>query len=260
MRDTDADSSRQAELYDQLNPGLPGDVDFYLALARECAPPVLELGCGTGRVTTPLARAGIGVIGLDRSAPMLKVAIRKSAGVDGLSWVQGDMRAIPIGARFGLVLIPYRAFLHLMTTEDQQRTLASIYEHLSPGGRLAFNIFNPSITAIAAWMGELSGSQRFLMDYRDPSTRRVHTVWQSQRYRQAEQRVEDLHIDEERDQANRVLSKTYRENKLRYVFRYEMEHLLRQAGFDIEALYGWFDRSPFGDQSTEMVWVARRPA
>jgi ubiquinone/menaquinone biosynthesis C-methylase UbiE len=252
-------SDDQAERYDLLNPGLAGDVEFYCSLAKEATPPVLELGCGTGRVTIPIAQSAVPVVGLDCSAAMLKVARRKAERVEGVRWELGDMREIPLSERFGLIVIPYRAFLHLLTTDDQQRALASILEHLLPGGRLALNIFNPSIATMAAWMSELAGAQRHLLDYREPLTNRAHTLWQSVRYRQSEQRLDELRIDEERDRANRVLSKTYRELKLRYIYRFEMEHLLRLAGFEIEALYGWFDRRPFDERSTEMVWIARRP-
>lgn len=248
----------QADLYDHLYPGLPGDVEFYLGLAQEATPPVLELGCGTGRVTLPIARAGVPIVGLDAAAPMLRVARHKAEGVPGIRWHEGDMRDFELEERFGLIFIPYRSFLHLLTTEDQRAALATIRRHLQPGGRLALNIFNPAITTIAAWMGELSGAQRHLLDYRDTASHKRHTVWQSRRYRQSEQRLDDLRIDEELDRANRVLSKTYRTLKLRYIFRYEMEHLLRLSGFEIEALYGWFDRRPFDERSTEMVWVARR--
>lgn len=259
IRDGASEYYEQAELYDQLNPGLPGDVEFYLGLARSATPPVLELGCGTGRVTIPIARAGVPIVGLDAAAPMIAIAQHKAEGVRDVRWIEGDMRCFALDERFGLVFIPYRSFLHLLTTEDQLQALATIHKHLQPGGRLALNIFNPSITTIAAWMGELSGAQRHLLEYRDPASQRRHTVWQSRRYRQSEQRLDELRVYEELDRGSRVLSKTYRTLKLRYIFRYEMEHLLRLAGFDIEALYGSFDRRPFEERSTEMIWVARRP-
>jgi len=142
---------------------------------------------------------------------------------------------------------------------SHEAALPAALEMLHPGGRLALNIFNPSITSIAAWMGELSGGQRHLTDYRDPASGRGYTVWQSRRYRQAEQRLDELRIYEEIDRGRHVLSKTYRTLRVRYFFGFEMEHLLRLAGFEVEALYGWFDRRPFDERSTEMVWIARRP-
>jgi ubiquinone/menaquinone biosynthesis C-methylase UbiE len=259
IRDGASEYYEQAELYDQLYPGLPGDVEFYLALAQAATPPVLELACGTGRVTLPIARAGVPILGLDAARPMLEIAERKAEGLKGIRWIQGDMRDYALDERFGLIFIPYRSFLHLLTTEEQLQALATAYRHLLPGGRLALNIFNPSIATIAAWMGELSGAQRHLLDYRDPASQRRHTVWQSRRYRQSEQRLDELRVYEELDRGSQVLSKTYRSFKLRYIFRYEMEHLLHLAGFEIEALYGSFDRRPFDERSTEMIWVARRP-
>jgi SAM-dependent methyltransferase len=134
-----------AERYDLLEPGLPGDAAFYMSLARACAPPVLELGCGTGRVALEIAAAGIPTVGLDRSPGMLRVAARKAAGREPAAWVVGDMRAFGFRRPFGLICIPHRGFLHALTRADQEAVLRCCVHHLRPGGRLALNVANPPL-------------------------------------------------------------------------------------------------------------------
>ncbi len=245
--------------YDARALGVPGDVEFFRSLAweaHEAGRPVLELACGTGRVSIPIARDGVRVVGLDRSAAMLARAREKSAGIDTVHWVEGDMRAFDLAERFGLVFIPFRSFQHLFTVRDRLDCLRSIHRHLVPGGRLAVNVFNPDIIAIGQWLTVRKGSLERQRDpYAAPSGRTTF-AWESRRYHTAAQEVESDIIDEELSDDGAVISRVYRDLKLRYVFRYEMEHLLARAGFAVEALYGDHFRAPFEDTSREMVWVA----
>jgi ubiquinone/menaquinone biosynthesis C-methylase UbiE len=123
------------------------DVPFYLELAQQAANEghaVLELGCGTGRVTLPIARRGIEIVGLDNAPPMLAIARRKATKESlDLTWVEADMNGFQLNCSFGLIIIPYRSFLHLLTDADQASCLAAIRSHLVPGGRLALNFFAP---------------------------------------------------------------------------------------------------------------------
>jgi SAM-dependent methyltransferase len=143
---------RNAEAYDGdmgRSADAMQDVPFYLELARKAAEqgePVLELGCGTGRVTVPIAQAGVEIVGLDNAPAMLDVARRKAeaAGID-IRWITDDMANFRLEQRFGLVIIPYRSFLHLLTEADQLACLSRVYEHLRPGGRFALNFFVPPI-------------------------------------------------------------------------------------------------------------------
>ncbi len=127
------------------------DVQFYLRLARETAEKdqsVLELGCVTGRVTIPIAQAGIEVVGLDNAPPMLDVARRKAAAVDvQVRWITADMTSFCLDQRFGLVIIPFRSFLHLLTEADQIACLSRVYEHLLPRGRFALNFFSQALAS-----------------------------------------------------------------------------------------------------------------
>ena len=252
-----------AAVYDARVVAPPGDVDFYAGLAAKShadGHPVLELACGTGRVAIPVARHGIRVVGLDASTEMLALAREKSAGMGTVRWVDGDMRNFELPERFGLAFIPFRSFQHLLTIEDQLSCLRCIGRHLVPCGLLAVNIFNPDIVVMGQWLGaKLGGLQRRRDDYRHPRTGRIAKGWETRIYRTAQQEVESTFLDEELDDEGVVVSRVYRDLRLRYTFRFEMEHLLVRAGFEVEALYGDFFGGEFRDTSPEMVWLARWP-
>jgi hypothetical protein len=132
---------------------------------------------------------------------------------------------------------------------------------LVPGGRIALDVFNPDIVIMGQWLGaKRGGVQRRRDDYVSPNTARSVTAWETRAYHTASQELESTFIDEELDEDGVVVSKVYRGLRLRYVFRYEMEHLLARCGFEIEDLFGDCFGAPFGDTSPEMVFVARKPA
>ncbi len=192
---------------------------------------------------------------------MLEVARRKIAALPDetrrrLQIVEGDMRTFSLERRFPLAIIPYRAFLHLMTADDQRRALTRIREHLTDGGRLVFNVFDPSIELIAAYMRPPRGTLNHLGSFTHPETGRRVMVSDTRRYDPLEQTLEEHRFFEEVDDEGRVLSKTTTPLYLRYVYRFEMQHLLERCGYEVEALYGDFGRGPFR-HGNEQVWVAR---
>jgi SAM-dependent methyltransferase len=248
------------DMYDARVEGVSGDIEFFTELAREAHQaglPVLELACGTGRVSIPIAREGISVIGLDASSAMLARAREKAAGLENARWVEGDMRSFELPERFGLVFIPFRSFQHLLTVEDQLSCLDCIRRHLPPGGRLAIDVFNPNLVAIAEWLTtKRGGLQARGDDYVHPSGS-TGKRWESRAYHLSRQEADITFLDEEVGRDGVVASRVYRGLKLRWLYRYEMEHLLARAGFEVEALYGDCYRAPFEDTSPEMVFVAR---
>src|SRR5690242_13252024 len=139
-----------AETYDTRTSGFPGEIDFWVARARESGGPVLELACGTGRVSWPIARADIDIVGIDVSPAMLGRAeakrAREAAEVAARArFLPGDMADFTLDERFALAIIPFRAFQALMTVEDQRRSLGCIHRHLKPDGRLIVDIFDPRL-------------------------------------------------------------------------------------------------------------------
>src|SRR5207248_1231864 len=134
------------QFYDTFNAGaFRGDVDWYRRKARECRGPVLELGSGTGRITLPVARDGVSIWALDLDDGMIEELTRK-AGREAadvrrrITIVKGDMRSFQIDVTFALVMIPLRAFLHNLTSDDQLACLRCAHAHLAAGAQIAFNV------------------------------------------------------------------------------------------------------------------------
>lgn len=136
-------------LYDALfGPG--AHLPWYEELARRASGDVLELACGTGQLTVPIALAGLPITGLDLSAPMLTVARQRAATANvPVEFVEGDMRNFDLNRRFALIFIARNSLLHLHSTEDILAAFAAVRRHLAPGGTLAFDIFNPSVRLLS---------------------------------------------------------------------------------------------------------------
>lgn len=265
-----ADSAPPAEydafaaVYDFEYDELVDDIPFYRDLAVAAGGSVLELGAGTGRVLIPVAAAGVEIVGLDQSPAMLAVAREKVAGLPPevqarINLVEGDMRSFDLGeARFSLVYIPFRAFLHMLTVEDQLSALAAIWRSLRPGGRLALAFFDPRLDLIAA---------RTTARATTPFIERVTPLldgarvvqWAAPRYDPLRQLLDAEFIYDRLDADGRLVERVHRHLTLRWIYRYEAEHLFARAGFAIEALYGGFDGRPFESEGDEQVWVLRRP-
>jgi len=129
------------------------DIGFYVQEATAQGGPVLDLGCGTGRMLLPIARAGRAVVGLDASRQMLarcreKLAAEPEVVRARVTLHEGNVRAFDLGAEFALVIAPFRIFQHLTTIEEQLGFLAAVLRHLAPGGRFVFDVFNPKFAAL----------------------------------------------------------------------------------------------------------------
>jgi SAM-dependent methyltransferase len=135
------------------------DLPFYLELAEQYGGPMLEIACGTGRVTLPIARKGIEICGVDNSAPMLQVLNQNLAGEtpeaqQRVTVREGDMRSFRLDKKFALVIIPFRPMQHMFTVEDQVAALKTAAAHLTDDGILAFDVFYPKFEMIWTQVGE----------------------------------------------------------------------------------------------------------
>jgi SAM-dependent methyltransferase len=231
-------------------PELAHDGAFYLSLAREAAGPVLELGCGTGRVLLAIATAGFPCTGLDDSQAMLS-ALRAKRPPPTLRLVRAPMQDFDLGGdRFSLIYSAFRAFQHLCTVEDQLACLACVRRHLTPGGVFAFDVFNPRLERIALREEPESEDVRFA-EGGDEVVRHVSVS------RDPGAQVQRVRMRYGRRSAGAGAGEDRVEFSMRWFYRFEIEHLLARAGFELAALYGDFDRSPFSGASPAIIAVAR---
>ncbi len=246
-----------ASVYDSIYTYVREDIPFFVQEAARSNGPVLELGCGTGRVTLPIAESGIDIVGLDNSAPMLQRAESKARllrdGHGDISLHNKDMREFSLGRTFPLIIIPFRGFLSLLSVEDQVRCLTRMRNHLTPDGRLIFNIFVPDPQMLA----KDEDAAFHLRDVADPDTGNKLVIWQQTRVDTYNQILSVRLIIDETDSKGVVGNRFYRDYQIRYAHRIEILHLLERCGYEVADLYGDFEYSPFDEQSEEMVWVAK---
>jgi SAM-dependent methyltransferase len=243
------------EVYDLVYSGYAPEVEFYVGLARAAGGPVLEVGCGTGRLLIPALAAGTDADGLDREPAML-AALRRKAAARGLAprLYAGDMRDFTSERRYRLITVPFRAFLHLMSTEDQLRGLRCLREHLEPGGALVLDLFYPSWDYIA----EHDGRPHVSFEFPHPESGLPVAVEDTSRFDRVNQVVAVERRVLESD-ARGYAAETHRYAfALRWIFRFEMELLLRAAGFTRWSLSRGFDGAPFEKDTEPMVWTAWR--
>ncbi len=246
-----------ADIYDAVHADLTHDIDFYVELARESGGPVLELGCGTGRISLAIAREGVAVAGIDISPRMIEVAQEKAAKrglAERCVFQSGDMAALQLAERFPLVIMPFRSFQSMLTTEEQRQALARVRERLAPGGMFVMDTFNPDVSSLVT--DEQSRLAYHLKDVEREGGGTL-VVWGQNGWDPVTQVNEMRLIIEEVSDEGVVERRLLRDVDQRYTFRYEMEHLLELCGFDLEAVYGDFDGGPVTGETEDLVWVAR---
>jgi SAM-dependent methyltransferase len=223
-----------ARLYDPWSRSVVEDFAFYVDEAVRSGGPVLELGVGTGRIAVPIGAAGVEIVGVDLSEGMLAVARERAelAGV-AVDLRLGDMREPPVEGTFPLVAVPFRSLLHMETDRDRRAVLRVVARLLAPGGRFVFDVFTPGADDIADTHG------RWLE--REPG------IWERAEWHE-DTRTLILRVRGPDGDA---------EMSLAWLSVPEWKELLRDEGFVVDAVYGWFDRTPWrgGEDS---VWVCRR--
>lgn len=238
--------------YDLMFGGYAGgsDLEFYADQARQCGGDVLELGCGTGRLTIPLALRGLNVTGLDLSPAMLgRARIKADESGARVAWVQADCRDFAMGRTFGLIFFPANSFQSLLDRDDQERCLACVREHLADGGRFALEVYNPSLRLLMR-----DADARFpITQYTDPNSGEAVTVTESVVYDSASQVSRATwYYQADGADAPRVAALD-----LRVLFPQELDALLHYNGFVLDAKYGDFDRSAFCTSSLRQIVICR---
>jgi SAM-dependent methyltransferase len=236
------------------------DVPFYVAEAAQARGEVLELGSGTGRILLPIARAGATITGLDASRAMLErcranVAREPAAVRDRVTLYEGDASHFDLRRRFPLIVAPFRVMQHLVTIDDQLRFLDAVAHHVAPGGRFVFDVFNPSLSALATHDGQ---EREDTPETPLPDGRTMRRTARVTKVRWLDQ-VNEIELAYHVAPAPGAPATRYVQAfEMRWYLRAELIHLLARTGFTVDSMYGDFDRAPLVDGAREIVVRATR--
>jgi SAM-dependent methyltransferase len=244
-----------ARFYDADHADFDDDLPFYRELARRSGSPILEAMCGSGRLLVPLVQAGHRLTGIDTSAGMLAVAHERVAAerlLGRATLIEGDVRMPIAGGPYAMAIIALNSFMHLVTTAEQIAALTQIHAVLRPGGLLALDLFNPNPRLLAEYDNELVFDKAFALADGTQVQKFV-----AQQIEAATQINHVTFIYDELSQEGFVRRHTA-PFRMRWVYRYELEHLLARTGFQLENLYGTYELDPYRSDSDVLLAVARR--
>ena len=247
---SDATPFDDGALYDLLVGNLDIGLDFYLSLAKAARGPVLDVACGTGRILLPCLTAGIDVEGLDLFQPML-TRLREKASVLGFNptLYEGDMAKFRLSRRYALIMIPFNAFPHNLTTADQLSCLRACREHLLPGGLFAFDTAFPGLH----WIGAPSGTRVLEGEFPHPETGLPVRMWDTRTFDRVRQLQHSYNEVEMLDAAGKVVATYPSKTTLRWIYKAEMELLLGAAGFARWEILGDFDGHLLENETDAMI-------
>ncbi len=229
------------------------DIPFYQEMAQRAGSPILDAMCGSGRVLVPLAAAGNTVTGLDISQPMLDIA-RERAAADGLlervTLLQGDLRSAELPANhFMLAFVAVNSFMHLEKIKDQLAALANLRSALVKGGILLIDLFNPTPSQLNDEKNGLQLERTFRLD-----GRQVFKLVASQSDLATQVCTMTYFFDELDDQG--YIKRQVMRFRLRWLYRYELEHLLARAGFMVLSVYGSYELDNYTSDSEQLIVMA----
>lgn len=225
-------------------------IAYYCDLAKSIGGPVLEIACGSGLVTIPVAAQGLDVSGVDLSRPMLEHA-RKKAEAQHLNirWVEADARSFNLGTQYKFIYLTGNAFQAFLLREDQETLLASVKKHLAPDGIFAFETRNPSGHDLTDQLEE-----EFDQPYISVEGHQV-SVYFTQRYDPLSQVMYWTSFrrwnDGEQDHS--------KETRIacRFTHPQELEALLHYNGFQVIQQYGNWNKEPLSASSESIISICK---
>lgn len=241
---------KDARHYDAMNGASVSDVDFYVTEAKTKGGNVLDLACGTGRFSIPIAKAGLNVTGLDLSETMLNLAKEKSKRENlNIDFQIGDIRCFDLDKKFDFIFCGFNSSQHLHEEKEFRSFLESVQRHLAPKGVFVFDIFNPSISML-----NRDPDQKYLVsEYADPEGRGQIKVWEHPRYEAATQNSTFKFLYELNGET------LFTENfSLRNYFPMEMDTHLRNNEFYVLKKYGNYQHGSFNSSSMKQIFVCER--
>lgn len=243
------------DLYDLEHSQYDEDIPLYLNIAEVVGDPILDLGCGTGRITLPLAKAGWRVTGIDRSAAMLDVArsrVACEAPTAEVEFIEADYGQSHLGrsGSYGVVIVGLNGLMHLTTPEAQRACLSGVHTALDPRGQLIVDVINPTPETLQAFERGVVHEGRWAMQ----DGRQVDK-FSSRKVSPAAQTIEtELWYDI--TESDGIVRRTTTSFTLRYVHRAELELMLELAGFVECRFYGSYELDPFDDSSDRLIVTA----
>ena len=237
-------------LYDLLLGNFGPGLDYYVDLAKAARGPVLDVGCGTGRILIPCLKAGVDAEGLDLFDGMLK-RLREKAAAFGLKprLHHADMAKFNLPRRYALIMIPFNAFVHNLTTDDQLACLRTCRDHLQPEGLLTLDISFPG----QQWVGQSSGTRAFEGELPHPQTGLPIKMWDTRTFDRVKQLQYSFNEVEMLDAAGNVVETHRSKTTMRWTYKPEMELLLRVAGFARWEILGGYDGRPLLQETDDLI-------
>jgi SAM-dependent methyltransferase len=259
-----SDLYRHPEQYDREHLGDEEDIGFYLSLSRRLAPrKLLELGCGTGRITLPLAQLGFDVVGLDNQPEMLQKAEERRLQTSPeirqrLQFIEGDMRTWSAGTAFDLILIPASSITHVLSLEDQLAVWKTCHDNLRAGGRLLVEATMPNMASFA---------DSFSVPPRAPVEIDIDNINESDgtrlirrkttRYLSHEQRAQ-IRFMYEKYQDGRGVETFLDDFESHVFFPRELRLLFIHTGYEVEVTLGDYVGRALKADSRVMIMIGRR--
>ena len=239
---------RDGHHYDAQHKDFTRDLGFYLKQAEKYGEPVMELACGTGRITLSIAEKGLKVYGLELMPPMLEQAEAKARekNID-VTLIRGDMRNFKIDRKFKLIILPFNSISHLYDLESIKSCFTCIREHLAPDGRFIIDHFNPSLKILIREPEKLYPVSKYI----DP-------------YGKGEVIITENNVYDEATQVNMIKwhykigeEEFIEELNMRIFYPQELNALLYYNGFEIEHKFGNFKEEPFTSKSMTQVIISK---
>jgi len=243
---------RDGRHYDLLNSDIVSDIPFYVEEAVRAGGSVLELACGTGRLTIPIAQSGVSIVGLDQCPSMLARA-RAKASVGGIAipFVESDCRKFELERKFALIFMAFNSMQLLHDSASLEALFRNVRRQLAPGGRFIFDVFNPRVTILA----REGTSRTHEREYEDPDGQGTIILEQTLVYDDASQVSRMRWYFSRRGPNGHEKDFCVEDLHMRCFFPQELDLLVRSQGFEIEAKYGSFERKPFVSGAQKQIVV-----
>ena len=239
---------QNGKIYDMFYANRTLDIDFYTQQAIEKGGPILEIGCGTGRITIPVFEKGMDITGLDLSPAMLKQARIKNPDIE---WVEASATNFDLGRQFQTIFMPFRILQLLVTLHDMTAALENVKKHLRDGGYLILDVFHPNLSRLTK---DASPRKPACTAFNHPEIDEIIDIEYTQSYDYVQQAT---HVTFYYSRPDRKI--LYEDTlQMRCYFPQEIDYILQSFGFDITHKFGDFAESQFNADSTEQIFICRK--